>query len=65
MGFYGGVTYQFVIAFDGIKIIEIETVDVVGIPVVAFSQISGDQPSATVGGHKHKVIITLFEKQLT
>ena len=60
MGVHGGVTNQLVIAFNGIEVIEIDPIKVVGIPMIAFDEVGHDLSRLTVGGHQEKVVVALL-----
>ena len=65
MGIDRGVANQFIKAFPWVEIIEIDFIEVVGIPVVAFGKFCRHQTGIAVGSNKEEVIIALFEQHLT
>ena len=62
MGGDGSVTYQFVVTLDGVIIIEIDLIEVIGIPMVAFGKFGGYQTCLAVGSDKEEVVIPLFDR---
>jgi hypothetical protein len=61
MRVHDGIADQFIVTFEGIVKVEIQLINVVGLPMVTSGQIGRDFMGLAIKGDEHKIVITLFE----